>query len=602
MYENEKQKIKSFALGKGDGQHKMFCPFCINQRKKKNEKSLSVKQNLNEIIYNCWHCGKSGSIKVQQSKSSIELPEVVQDKIKKEEIKVMNNIRFEELNKDSINYLKDRGISEETANSLGVGYKKRFIGSVQREIDCIVFPYKNNNITYATKYRSFPDKGFSCDGSAQTLFNINNISTEKDLILCEGELDVLSFVEGGYTNVVSVPNGAVLKVIDGKIDPNEDNKFKFIWNSKEKLDLIGKIIIATDNDKSGLAMAEEIARRIGKDRCWRVESPKDCKDANDVLKKFGTEGIKNIIDKSVQFPVKGLYDASSFYEELDDIYEKGIGKGESTGYANVDDLYTIVSGQLTVVTGHPSSGKSEFIDQVMINLSKARGWKFGVCSFENEPRIHIAKLISKYVSKPFFSGNTERMSKEELQKGKDFIQSHFSFLYQGDGSLSSLDSILERLKIGVQRYGIRGAVIDPYNYIERPLDISETHYIGELLTRLRVFAQAHDIHIWFVAHPTKMLRDNNGKVPPPKGYDISGSSNFFSKADCGLTVHREDPINSIISQIIIWKCRFAWVGKVGQTDLRFNKVTSTYYNGENDDPMLSPTKEVDDNLIDDLPF
>ena len=117
-----------------------------------------------------------------------------------------------------------------------------------------------------------------------------------------------------------------------------------------------------------------------------------------------------------------------------------------------------------------------------------------------------------------------------------------------------------------------------------------------------MFAQAHDIHIWFVAHPTKMLRDNNGKVPPPKGYDISGSSNFFSKADCGLTVHREDPINSVISQIIIWKCRFAWVGKVGQTDLRFDKVTSTYYNGENDDPMLSPTKEVDDNLTDDLPF
>ena len=56
--------------------------------------------------------------------------------------------------------------------------------------------------------------------------------------------------------------------------------------AREVPDLIDKIIIATDNDKSGLAMAEEIARRIGKDRCWRVEYPKDCKDANDVLKKF----------------------------------------------------------------------------------------------------------------------------------------------------------------------------------------------------------------------------------------------------------------------------------------------------------------------------
>jgi KaiC/GvpD/RAD55 family RecA-like ATPase len=38
-----------------------------------------------------------------------------------------------------------------------------------------------------------------------------------------------------------------------------------------------------------------------------------------------------------------------------------MGRGESTGYANVDDLFTIAEGQLSVVTGHPSSGKSEFV-------------------------------------------------------------------------------------------------------------------------------------------------------------------------------------------------------------------------------------------------
>ena len=75
---------------------------------------------------------------------------------------------------------------------------------------------------------------------------------------------------------------------------------------------------------------------------------------------------------------------------------------EATDHPNVDELYTIVEGQLTVVTGHPSSGKSEFIDQIMVNLAEERGWKFAVCSFENEPRLHIAKLISKHFRKPFF--------------------------------------------------------------------------------------------------------------------------------------------------------------------------------------------------------
>ena len=102
------------------------------------------------------------------------------------------------------------------------------------------------------------------------------------------------------------------------------------------------------------------------------------------------------------YPVSGLYDASHFYDQIDEIYEKGMGKGASTGYACVDELYSIVEGQLTVVTGHPSSGKSEFVDQLMVNLAEKVDWKFAVCSFENEPRIHIAKLISKYFRKPFF--------------------------------------------------------------------------------------------------------------------------------------------------------------------------------------------------------
>ena len=65
----------------------------------------------------------------------------------------------------------------------------------------------------------------------------------------------------------------------------------------------------------------------------------------------------------------------------------GLGQGETTGYKNVDELYTIREGQLTVVTGIPSSGKSEFIDQIMVNLAENRDWKFAICSFENEPSL-----------------------------------------------------------------------------------------------------------------------------------------------------------------------------------------------------------------------
>ena len=64
------------------------------------------------------------------------------------------------------------------------------------------------------------------------------------------------FMETGYDSVVSVPNGAVMKVVDKKIDPSDDNKFKFLWDAK-KIDNADRIVIATDSDEAGQAMAEK---------------------------------------------------------------------------------------------------------------------------------------------------------------------------------------------------------------------------------------------------------------------------------------------------------------------------------------------------------
>ena len=105
---------------------------------------------------------------------------------------------------------------------------------------------------------------------------------------------------------------------------------------------------------------------------------------------------------------------------------------------------------------------------------------------------------------------------------------------------------------------------------------------------------AYDIHLWFVAHPTKMIRDAQGNIPAPKGYDISGSASWFSKADVGLSVHRPNPSESNISEIHCWKCRYSWVGRQGETSLNYNAVTSSY-------SETKPKGIYDDFLLDDEP-
>ena len=162
--------------------------------------------------------------------------------------------------------------------------------------------------------------------------------------------------------------------------------------------------------------------------------------------------------------MSGLYGADQFYDQIIHAYENGMEGGLSTGYQELDALYTIGTGQITIITGIPGAGKSELLDQLMVNLASQHDWRFAVCSFENEPRIHIPKLMSKKLRKNFW---TQQVSREELDDAFGWVRQHFSFLYHADGTLSSMDSILESLQVAVMRYGIRGWIIDPYNFILR---------------------------------------------------------------------------------------------------------------------------------------
>lgn len=562
------------------GQHRIICPSCSPERRNKTDKTMSVKVDGDGAAFNCWHCQENGVVRYDTPKPTWEAE-------RRRPLAVAKKVSWGALNDTGAAFLKSRGISEETAKKLGIKSTSHYIQSVGAVVDCVVFPYLNNGEEYAAKIRATASKGFSSNGAPATLWNLQNFTSGDWLIICEGELDAATLVEAGYDGATSIPSGAVLKVANKDITPEDDGKFRFVWEAKKQIDAASRIVICCDADGPGQAAAEEIARRIGKDRVWTVQYPDGCKDANDVWMKHGQDGIDKLISECSPWPISGLYDASHFFDQIDEIYEKGLGAGDSTGYASVDSLYTISPGMLTIVTGHPSSGKSEFVDQIMVNLAMSRGWTHAVCSFENDPRLHIAKLMSKYMRKPFFVGANERISAEELQICKDFIRNHFTFVYQADGSMAKLDSILDRLKIAVMRHGIRTAVIDPYNYILKPNNMPETEWISEMLTRVRVFAQAHGIHVWFVAHPAKMMKNAEGKVPHPTGYDISGSAAWFAKADHGITIHRPDPANSPMSEFISWKCRFSWLGRQGKTQLYFNSITSNYLE-PTDDPHSGP--------------
>ena len=563
-------------------QTRTLCPECSATRKAHNRKvrSLSIRreEHPERIIYFCHHCSLNGIVTTEQQAPTHRAPTRRAPSPVREVAPPPKQVSGT-LSERARKYLKRRGV-EGAAIKLGVFSTKRWFRKVNGEVEGLAFPYRSDGGVEAVKYRCIDKKDFSCEGSPTSFWLAHRLSEGlKQILITEGELDALTFIESGFDSVVSVPNGASATVRSDTPPPREeDGGFNYFWHSHEEINTCPRIVLALDGDGPGKILGEELARRVGKAKCWYLEWPKNCKDANDVLLRHGKEILVKLVKEALPWPVAGLYGAKHYEGSLLDIYTKGVGKGESTGIACVDELMTIVPGQVSVVTGVPSSGKSEFIDQIMVNLAVQSGWSSAVASFENPPEFHLIKLLEKYIGKPFHQGDTQRMTEEEINESMTWINDHFVFIDQSDGEPCHLTSILERARAAVQRLGVRVLVIDPYNYITREdqRGSNETDQISHMLTQVKNFAKGHDVHVFFVAHPAKLRRDDKGRSPIPMGYDISGSAAWFSKADMGVTIDRNDDGSS---DVHVWKCRFKWVGKQGVTTIKYDTVTGTYTEG-----------------------
>lgn len=263
------------------------------------------------------------------------------------------------------------------------------------------------------------------------------------------------------------------------------------------------------------------------------------------------------------------------------LWREGMPPGETTGWPSLDRFYTVAPGQFTVITGWPGAGKSEFGDALLVNLSR-RGWKFAVFSPENAPvQVHIAKLLEKLSGKPFGHGPTERMSQGEVDEFADELEQAFGFVEAPSGALSAKDVIdaatpfLSRFEPGTKR----GLVLDPWNELEhwRPANMSETEYVSATLSMVRNRARANQVHVWIVAHPQKMRRED-GKLPIPRPDMIAGSQHWWNKSDCAITVYRDfEKLDSQDVDIYVQKVRFKHIGRPGFVTLHYDRITGRYH-------------------------
>jgi len=271
--------------------------------------------------------------------------------------------------------------------------------------------------------------------------------------------------------------------------------------------------------------------------------------------------------------------SGSLSASIIDFYHKGLRCGLTTGWSSLDNYYTVLPGQWTLVTGIPSHGKSSWLDALMVNLSQHNGWKFAVFSPENHPIAYHASKLTELVTGGSFFGTyrMDRMTKGEVAAGSKIVENVFTFISHEDDILT-LDGILLRAQKIVDEKGINGLVIDPWNEIDHVIGTdTETLYISKALTKIRLFARNNNIHIWVVAHPTKMQKNDQGSYNPPTPYDVAGGAHWRNKSDCSVTVHRPTfDRGDFRVDIHIQKIRFKHVGKVGKVTLEYNIDNGKY--------------------------
>lgn len=536
------------------GENPQPCPICSQDRKKKNAKSFSF--NTESGLGFCNHCGKSFYKKMDKS--------FVRPEWK-------NNTQ---LSDKVLEWFLSRNISQEVLNKMQITEGKEWMPQVGKEMNVIQFNYFKNGQLINIKSRDGA-KNFKLVKDAEKIFyNLDGIKDQKEIYIVEGEIDCLTMIQNGFTNTVSVPNGAT----------KGNNNLDYLDSCWEYFENAEKVYILTDHDEPGENLANELARRIGIEKCYRIQIP--FKDVNEQFCKTGQIDLTN----QKPFPITGIYSVSDHWETTLSILKNGFPQGWKPR-GELGKHISIHPGYTSIITGIPGHGKSEWLDFMLLQLCIDYDIKGAFFTPENFPTdIHIIKMIEKIIGKSAFKCN-----ELELGMAKAFLNDKIFWVYPEEGY--GLEQVLNKIRQAVLKYGIKWFVIDPWNKLEHQDD--STNYISRSLDLISNFNKKNGTHAFIVAHPTKMKYDHQAsRYEVPGLYDISGSANFYNKADIGISMYKES--EAYTNTLYIQKVKFKFWGETGKITYRWDPTNGRYNEtGQDLTNWVNRERQTD---IDEVPF
>ena len=545
------------------GKKQGVCPLCSADRKPKNQKAKCASYDWERGLGTCHNCNSTFQLHTYKRKGETQK---VYERPKNEVVKPPDS--------KVVEWFKSRGISQKTLTDLRVGEGSEYMPQTGKAENTIKFNYFMGGDLINIKYRDGRKNFKLYKGAEKVFYNIDSIIGYEYCVIVEGEMDVLALHEAGVTNAISVPNGATLNT----------NNLEYLDNCIDYFEDKDKIVLAVDTDEAGLALQAELVRRLGSEVCY-LASFDDCKDANEYLQKYGKEKLSERISGARPVPLENVTTFRDIEDEVTDFVRNGFKPGYQVGLQNFDDIFSTYTGQFITVTGIPSSGKSDFVDQMVVGYNQNYGWKTAFASPENVPTyLHAHKLMRKVWQGMPTSADIHG---DKWNKVADHCNTNFFHI---DMERYTLESVLKKGAELVKRKGIKCLVIDPFNKV-RDVDCKTedvNRYTMEYLTKIEMFAKKFDVLVFIVAHPTKMYKDKDGKIEEPTMYNIKGGGEWYDASYHGILVHRDYENKTVKAKIL--KVKFQNLGENGaEAHFKWEPKSGCFIPHEpisiNDEPM-----------------
>lgn len=431
-----------------------------------------------------------------------------------------------------------RGLDAELLARMGVDGFTRGDGT-----ELVRFRYFRSGQVYGGKIRTIDGKDFwfQPKGAPRSLYNVDILNDttlrSQPVIVTEGEIDCISVIQAGFPRTVSVPDGWT----EG-LEGGDGAKMKQLMEVESKLRESPCVIIAGDMDQPGTSLARAVRNLLEGHPVRWVRWPHDCKDANDVLRKHEEPEIVRGINAARLMDPDGCLVTG--FSDMPPMSERKIMRCD---IPVIDSGAVFEVGQLSVMTGVPSSGKSTLAVFMAHHLIRNEGIKVGAALFETHPaelRNHLALL--NHGARWSDMGPVDRRKLELKLDGCWRL----IFRDERDGARVNIPWVEKMIHTVAVRDGCKLIIVDPWNEMEHLPEPGEsmTNYINFALTRIRQLAERYDCHIMVVAHPSK----HRDMSQAPTGYSVADSAAFFNKPALGLTVHpRDDAV-----ELVTWKVKF----------------------------------------------